>query len=89
MSLVTTGTVSMGTITVQTDSIEMDKLADVDASIPLHNDIIIYKVSATEPAYPVDGWYSGSMLIENMGNVISNASPAHNEIMTWNDTFVD
>jgi len=89
MSLVTTGTVSMGTITVQTDSIEMDKLADVDASIPSHDDIIIYKVSATEPAYPVDGWYSGSMLIENMGNVISAASPGHNEIMTWNDTLVD
>ena len=86
---VTTGTVSMGTLTVQTDSIEIDKLADVDASVPVHDDIIIYKVSATEPAYPVDGWYSGSMLIENMSNVISAAAPAHNEIMTWNDTLVD
>ena len=89
MSIVTTGTVSMGALTVQTDSIEIDKLADVDASVPSHDDIIIYKVSATEPAYPVDGWYSGSMLIENMGNVIADADPSHNEIMTWNDTLVD
>ncbi len=89
MSVVTSGTVSMGSIAVTEDSLQIDQLVDVDATAPVHDNVIIYKDSVVDPTYTTTGWYSEGLLIENLGNVISSTTPSHNEILTYNDTLID
>lgn len=86
---VSSGTVSMGKLSVNEDSLQLDQITDVTATGAMHDDVIIYKDSSVDANYVVSGWYSGPLLIENLGNVIADSTPAHNEIMAWNDSATD
>ena len=83
------GTLSVGQIVVQNDSLVIDQLTDVDASAPIHNDVIVYKDTLIDPSYSPSGWYSAGLLIENFTNVNSVTAPVHNEILVYNENAQD
>ena len=78
------GILTCGTIEVQNDSLALDQLTDVDASVPTHDQVLIYKDTLIDPTYNPSGWYSAGLLIENFTNVNSVTVPSHNEILTYN-----
>jgi len=83
------GTLSVGQIVVQNDSLVIDQLTDVDASAPIHNDVIVYKDTLIDPSYSPSGWYSAGLLIENFTNVNSVTAPVHNEVLVYNENAQD
>jgi len=83
------GTLSVGQIVVSNDSLAIDQLTDVTASLPVHDDVIIYKDTLVDPTYNPSGWYSAGLLIENFTNVNSATTPIHNEILVYNENAQD
>lgn len=86
---VTSGAVSAGKIVVTSDSLQLGQLLDVEAANPSHDDVVTYKDSSVDPAYATSAWYSGPLLLENLGDVISSPSPSHNELLAYNDSTQD
>ena len=82
------GTISVGSIVVTQDSLNIGQLIDVDAAAPVHNDLIMYNDTAQDAAFTT-GWHSKPLLLESMGNVNSDVIPNHNEILVWNDFATD
>ena len=82
------GTISVGSIVVTNDSLNIDQLVDVTATAPSHNDVIMYNDSLIDVGF-TDGWHSKPILMESLGNVETDTAPAHNEILAWNDFATD
>ena len=83
-----TGTVSVGSIAISQDSLELGQLSDVTASAPSHNDILMYNDSTLESEY-ADGWVSRKIKLENLGNVNAAATPDNGNILVWNDNTIN
>ena len=80
------GSVSVGKLIYIEDSLTLDQIADVTASAPTHNDVIIYKNNIIDPGFTT-GWHSNPLSIEDLTNVeIGTATvAAHNEVIAYND----
>ncbi|ACH46763.1 unknown [Feldmannia species virus] len=77
------GTVSVGSISISQDCIKIEQLYNVDASSPAHNNVIVYNDNAIDSSGS-DGWVAKALDLENLGNVYAASAPDHNSILAWN-----
>ena len=68
------GTISVGSLIVSEDSLELGQLIDVSAASPSHNELLVYNDSALNSEY-ADGWVTRKVQLENLGNVNAAATP--------------
>lgn len=91
-----TGTVSVGKLSVTTDSLFLGQLQDVDVADVIHNDVLIYKDSTISPDFTT-GWHNAPLGLGDVSGVelVLNSDPdsdlypdavGHNEVLAYNLT---
>ena len=82
------GTVSVGKLSVSSDSLSLNQLQDVSVSNAAHNDVLIYKDSAEDSSITTTGWYSSPFGLNDLHGVEVGTTTAvsHNEVLAYNLT---
>lgn len=84
-----TGTISLsGRLDVTEDSIAIDQLEDVVIATEVHNDVVRFNDSATDPSY-VDGYVNKTFELNTADDIIASSIPPHDSLLAYNDNLVD
>ena len=82
------GTITTGRFVVVDESFSLNDLVDVTAETPANNEVVLYKDSAIDTNFTVNGWYSVPLTSDVISGV-STENSVQNDLLAYNESAID